>query len=89
MLFFNEVTMKKSLKTQCSHVQWLLLEEILIQWWCPVASIEALELLHRAMHAVTYPLITAAIKTASKLGVCFVVVLFDVALAAAGAIRSK
>jgi hypothetical protein len=36
-----------------------------------VASSEALDLLHWAMHAVTYRRITMAIKTASKVGVFF------------------
>ncbi len=37
---------------------------ILAQWRHPVASIEALDLLHRAMRAVTYRCIAMAIKTA-------------------------
>jgi hypothetical protein len=52
-----------------SHVQFMLLDIILAQWQCPVASIEALDLLHRAMHAVTYRRIAMAIKTATFLGV--------------------
>ncbi len=37
---------------------------ILAQWQRPVASIEALDLLHQAMHAVTYRRIAMAIKMA-------------------------
>jgi hypothetical protein len=37
---------------------------ILAQWWRPVASNEALDLLHQAMRAVTYRRITMAIKMA-------------------------
>jgi hypothetical protein len=37
---------------------------ILAQWRRPVASIEALDLLHRAMHAVTYWRIAMAIEMA-------------------------
>ncbi len=37
---------------------------ILAQWRCPVASIEALDLLHRGMRAVTYRRIAMAIEMA-------------------------
>jgi hypothetical protein len=47
------------------RVQWLLLAAILAQWQHPVASSEALDLLHWAMCAVTYRRIAMAIKTAS------------------------
>ncbi len=42
---------------------------ILAQWRHPVASSEALDLLHWAMHAVTYRHIAMAIKMASFAGV--------------------
>ncbi len=54
-----------------------------------MASSEALDLLYWAMHAVLYQRIAMAIRTASKVGVIFVVVLLAVALAATGAIRSE
>jgi hypothetical protein len=44
---------------------------VLTQWWHPVASSEALNLLYWAMHAVSYRHIAMAIKTASKVGVLF------------------
>jgi hypothetical protein len=47
---------------------------ILAQWLRPVAPSEALDLLHRAMRAVTYRCIAMAIKTASFVGIfvdCF------------------
>jgi hypothetical protein len=47
----------------------MLSDIILAQWRRPVASSEALYLLHRAMHAVTYRRIAIAIKTASFVGV--------------------
>jgi hypothetical protein len=47
----------------------MLLGIILAQWWHPVASSEALNLLHRAMRAVTYRGIAMAIKMASFAGV--------------------
>ncbi len=47
----------------------MLSDIILAQWWRPVASSEALDLLHRAMRAVTYRGIAMAIKTATFLGV--------------------
>ncbi len=42
---------------------------MLAQWWHPVASSEALDLLHWAMRAVSHRRITMAIKTAHKVGV--------------------
>jgi hypothetical protein len=51
------------------HVRWLLLAAILAQWRHPVASSEALDLLHQVICAVTYRRITMAIKTASFVGV--------------------
>ncbi len=43
----------------------ILLDIILAQWWRPVASIEALDLLHWAMRAVTYRRIAMAIEMAN------------------------
>ena len=48
---------------------WMLSEQVLAQWWHPVASSEALVLLHWAMRAVSYRCIAMAIKTASFVGV--------------------
>jgi hypothetical protein len=56
-------------KNRHSHVRFMLSDIILAQWQCPVASSEALDLLHRAMRAVTYQCIATAIKTATILGV--------------------
>ncbi len=57
-------------KKRRSHVWCMLLGGIILaQWWRPVASSEALDLLHWAMHAVTYQRIAMAIKTASFVGV--------------------
>jgi hypothetical protein len=69
----------------------ILLDIILARWWRPVASSEALDLLHRAMCTVTYRRIAMAIKTATLLGVFYllIVVCLPVALAAAGAIHSE
>ncbi len=47
----------------------MLSDMILAQWRHPVASIKAVDLLHRAMRAVTYRRIAMAIKTASFVGV--------------------
>jgi hypothetical protein len=63
--FDNENIKKK----RRSHVRCMLLDIILTRWQHPVASSEALDLLHWAMHAVTYRRITMAIKTATFLGV--------------------
>ncbi len=54
----------KHRKSHHSHVPTMLLGVLLAQWRCPVASIEALDLLHWAMHAVTYQRIAMAIKMA-------------------------
>ncbi len=53
------------------HVPFMLSEQVLAQWWHPVASSEALDLLHLAMHAILYRCITMAIETANKVGVLF------------------
>ena len=47
----------------------MLLGIILAQWWRPVASREALDLLHQAMRAVTYRRIAIAIEMAIFAGV--------------------
>jgi hypothetical protein len=63
---FDDENIKKKRR---SHVQFMLLDIILAQWQCPVASSEALDLLHQVMRAVTYRRIAMAIKTASFVGV--------------------
>ncbi len=63
---FDDENIKKK---RCSHVQFMLSDIKLAQWRHPVASSEALDLLHRAMHAVMYRRIAMAIKTATFLGV--------------------
>ena len=45
---------------------------MLAQWWHPIASSEALDLLHWAMCAVSYRRIAMAIEMASFVGVFFV-----------------
>jgi hypothetical protein len=42
----------------------ILLDTILTQWWHPVASSEALDLLHQAMHVVLYWRIAMVIEMA-------------------------
>jgi hypothetical protein len=59
----------ENIKKRHSHVRFMLLDIILAQWQHPVASCEALTLLHWAMHAVTYRRIAMAIKMATFLGV--------------------
>jgi hypothetical protein len=63
---FDDENIEKNLRSQ---VQFMLLDIILARWRHPVASSEALDLLHRAMCAVTYRRISMAIKTATFLGV--------------------
>ncbi len=67
----------------------MLLEQVLARWWNPVASSEALNHLYWAMRAVSYCCIAMAIKTASKVGVLFDCCFLIIALADAGAMRSK
>ncbi len=52
-----------------SHVQFMLSDIILTQWRRPVASREALDLLHWAMRTVMYRRIAMTIKTPTFLGV--------------------
>ena len=72
MAFFDNLTMKNIEQNRRRHVPVMLLERVLAQWWHPVASGEALDLLHWVMHAVLYRRSAMAIKTASKVGGCIV-----------------
>ncbi len=68
----------------------VILERVLVQWWCLVAFMKAMNLIHQAMCAVSYHRIVMAIKMASKrVGTVGVVVLLIVPLAADGTIRSE
>jgi hypothetical protein len=62
---FDDENIKK--KHSCP-VQFMLSGIKLAQWQYPVASSEALDLLHWAMCAVTYRRIAMTIKTATFLG---------------------
>jgi hypothetical protein len=80
--------MKKHIRKQCCYVRLILLEQILAQWRRPVASVESLNLLYRAMRAVAYRRIAMAIGMASKVDVFFIVIVLYVTPAAARAIHS-
>jgi hypothetical protein len=69
MTFFYGFDDENIEKKRCSNVQFMLSDIILAQWRRPVASSEALDLLHWAMRPVTYRRIAMAIKTATFLGV--------------------
>jgi hypothetical protein len=69
--FFQRVDNEKHQKNWHSHVPFMLLAEIPTQWQHPVASSEALDLLHWASHAVLYRRTAAAIKMTSKVGPFF------------------
>jgi hypothetical protein len=56
-------------KNHHCHVRFMLLDIILAQWRHPVASSEALDLLHWDMRAVMYWRIVMAIKMVSFVGV--------------------
>jgi hypothetical protein len=62
---------------------------VLAQWQRLVAFMKAMNLLHRVMDAVLYWHTVMAITMVSKLDTFCTFVLFAVALAAAGAIRSQ
>ncbi len=68
---FQRVDYKKHQQNWRSYVPFMLLDIILDQWWLPVASSEALDLLHCMMRAVSYRCPATAIKMASKVGACF------------------
>jgi hypothetical protein len=63
---FDDENIKKNSR---SHVRFMLPDIILAQWRRPVASSEALDLLHWVMRTVTYQRIAMAIKMATFLGV--------------------
>ena len=69
---FQQVDDEKLTKNWCIIDQLQLLAVILTQWWCPVTSIEALDLLYWAMCAVRYWRTAMAIEMTSKNGVFFV-----------------
>jgi len=52
------------------------MEEILAQWWRPVASKVALDMLHRVMRLASHRRIVIAIEMARKGGAIFSVVDF-------------
>ncbi len=63
--------MKELKKTGVGMFNWCLLEQVLAQWWHPVVSSEALDLLYRAMRAVLCRCTVATIKMASLFGTFF------------------
>ncbi len=63
---FDDENIKKKHR---SHVRFILLDIIFAQWWHPVTSSKALDLLHWAMHAVLYRRTATAINMATFLGV--------------------
>ncbi len=76
----------------CPIDDWVILEQVLVQWWGLVAFMKAKNLIHQAMCAVSYRCcrIVMAIKMASKkVGTLCIVVLLIVPLAADGTIRSE
>jgi hypothetical protein len=81
--------MKKLRKNWRSFDRNTLSEPILARWRRPVASIESLDIRHRAMRAVLYQRTTTAIEMASEVGAFFVVVVFIETMAAAGAKQSE
>ncbi len=60
---------EKHQKNRRIHVPFMLLDIVLTRWQRPVASSEALDLLHQTMCTVTYRRIAMVIKTASFVGI--------------------
>jgi hypothetical protein len=52
------------------------MEQVLAQWWCLVAFMKALYLLHWVMRAVLYRCIAIAIDMAIKVGTYSITLLF-------------
>jgi hypothetical protein len=67
----------------------VILERVLARWRSLVASLRARNLLNWVIPAVSYWRIVMAIKTASKVGVFFIIVLLIAALVDARAICSE
>ncbi len=72
---FQHVDDEKHQKNRCINVPFMLLAAILAQWLCPVASSEALDLLHWEICAKLYRCTAAPIKMAG-----FVCVFIDCCL---------
>ena len=64
-------------------------ERVVARWQCPVASNEALVMLHREMRFISHRRTAMAIKMASKVGTCCIIIVLIVVLAASGTIRSE
>ncbi len=86
---FQCVDNEKHKKNWRSHVPFVLLATILAHWRCPVASIEALTSSIRQYAWYCTGALPQPSKWPAKLVHFFFAVLFAVALAATGAIRSK
>jgi hypothetical protein len=71
MPVFNMLRMKNINTNRHRYVPFMLFDILLALWQCPVASSEALDLLHWVMHAVMYQCIAMAIKMAKKIGEWF------------------
>jgi len=74
--FYNATTQFFTPKIDDHGVRWGDTGQILTQWRRPVASHEALDVLHRAMHAVSHRRIRMAIETAREVGAFFSVIDF-------------
>jgi hypothetical protein len=79
--------MRKLRKNWHSFDRNTLSEQILARWRRPVASIESLDIRHRAMRVVSYRRTATAIEMAREVGAFFVVVVFIETMVAAGANR--
>jgi hypothetical protein len=87
--FFDDLTMKYTKQNGGRHVRFMLSEQVLTRWRRLVAFKKVRNLLRWAMCRVSYHCTATAIKMVSKVDTLCIVVLFAVALAAAGVIRSK
>ena len=60
---------------------WVILEQVLARWRRLVASLKAMDLLHRGILAVSYRRIAMAIEAASKVSVFCIVVVWSLKFA--------
>ena len=83
--FYNEIEET----TGIGMSNWCYRSECSPDGWRLVAFMKAMILVHRVMSTVLYRRIAMAIKTASKVGSFFIVILLIVAQVAAAAILSE
>ena len=85
----TDLTMKCTKQHGGRRVRCMSSEQVLTRWRCLVAFKKARNILRQVMRTVSYRRTATAIKMVSKVDTVCILVLFAVALAAAGAIWSE